>query len=234
MAKTPINEQFIKMQKLAGVITESQYVNQINEMYLDDPATVWNKEEEKGGLPFEEKESILLPFLDGAEDINMWANTSFDNLEDNMKTAVRKYLMSSPETNPNNFTDDYEIERDEPPFGNDAMFEAKKPKMTKTELKEAIRQEILAALTEDNLTEADEEEEEEEVALDAETEETPADDTEAEPNDTAGDTTNSQDVQKELTDALEAAKKLGDKKLVRQIGNALTYFTRQQISSEEV
>jgi hypothetical protein len=53
------------------------------------------------------------------------------------------------------------------------------------------------------------------------------------PDDAVGDTTDSQDVQKELTDALEAAKKLGDKKLVRQIGNALTYFTRQQISTDE-
>jgi hypothetical protein len=142
MAKTPINEQFIKMQKLAGVITESQYVNQINEMYLDDPATVWNKEEEKGGLPFEEKESILLPFLDGAEDINMWANTSFDNLEDNMKTAVRKYLTSPPKTNPNNYTDDYGIERDKSPFGDDAMFESKILK-----LRQFIREEVEKELT---------------------------------------------------------------------------------------
>ena len=42
-----------------------------------------------------------------------------------------------------------------------------------------------------------------------------------------------QDVQKELMDALDAAKKLGDKKLVRQIGNALTYFTRSQITKDE-
>jgi hypothetical protein len=33
--------------------------------------------------------------------------------------------------------------------------------------------------------------------------------------------------------ALKAAKGMGDKKLVRQIGNALTYFTRQQVSSDE-
>lgn len=42
-----------------------------------------------------------------------------------------------------------------------------------------------------------------------------------------------QSVQKELMDALEAAKAMGDEKLVRQIGNALTYFTRQQVSGEE-
>jgi len=146
-----------------------------------------------------------------------------------MSDAIKDYFAMDYTPNPNNFTDDYEIQRDEFPFGDDAMFESKKPKITKTELKEAIRQEILAALTEDNLTEA-EDEEEEEIALDAETEETPADDT---ADDATGDTTDSQDVQKELTDALEAAKKLGDKKLVRQIGNALTYFTRQQISTDE-
>lgn len=140
-----INEQFLKMQKIAGVITESQYANKINEMDVDNSTT-----------------------------------------------------------------------------------ESKKTKMTKTELKEAIRQEILAALTEDNLTEA-EDEETEEVTLDAETEEEPANDAEA----SIGGTS-SQNVQKELTDALEAAKELGDKKLIRQIGNALTYFTRQQISTEEV
>jgi len=117
-------------------------------MYLDDPATVWNKEEEKGGLPFEEKESILLPFLDGAEDIDMWANTSFDNLEDNMKTAVRKYLTSPPKTNPNNYTDDYGIERDKSPFGDDAMFESKISK-----LRQFIREEV-----EKELTKAEEEE----------------------------------------------------------------------------
>jgi len=143
-----LSEEFRKMQKLAGIITESQHTNQINEMYLDDPATVWNKEEEKGGLPFEEKESILLPFLDGAEDIDMWANTSFDNLEDNMKTAVRKYLTSPPKTNPNNYTDDYGIERDKSPFGDDAMFESKISK-----LRQFIREEV-----EKELTKAEEEE----------------------------------------------------------------------------
>ncbi len=43
-----------------------------------------------------------------------------------------------------------------------------------------------------------------------------------------------QDVQKELMDALEAAKGIGDVKLQRQISNALTYFTRQQVASSEI
>lgn len=42
-----------------------------------------------------------------------------------------------------------------------------------------------------------------------------------------------QDVQKELMDALQAAKNIGDVKLQRQISNALTYFTRQQVAGNE-
>jgi len=225
MAKTPINEQFIKMQKLAGGITESQYANQINEINIEDDLELERKWK---ALDDQEKIDIIEPYADGGE-ADSFLNLGIGEMPSDMSDAIKDYFAMDYTPNPNNFTDDYEIQRDEFPFGDDAMFESKKPKITKTELKEAIRQEILAALTEDNLTEA-EDEEEEEIALDAETEETPADDT---ADDATGDTTDSQDVQKELTDALEAAKKLGDKKLVRQIGNALTYFTRQQISTDE-
>ena len=41
------------------------------------------------------------------------------------------------------------------------------------------------------------------------------------------------DIQKELNDALEAAKAKGDEKLIRIIGNALTYFTRSQVADQE-
>jgi hypothetical protein len=227
MAKTPINEQFIKMQKLAGVITESQYVNQINEINIEDDLELERKWK---ALDDQEKLDIIEPYADGGE-ADSFLNLGIGEMPSDMSDAIKDYFTMDYTPNPNNFTDDYEIQRDEFPFGDDAMFESKKSKMTKTELKEAIRQEILAALTEDNLTEADEEEDKdaEEITIDDETEETPAEDAEA----PAGGTT-SQNVQKELTDALEAAKQLGDKKLVRQIGNALTYFTRQQISTEEV
>jgi len=231
--KTPINEQFIKMQKLAGVITESQYVTELKKLNENqDPASLWDS------LDHDEKVDLVLPWLDGGEEADEWANKSYDDLRGDMKTTIADYLSTAKTgetSNPNAYSDDImNLNRDLEDFpfdtDEDTFAESKKTKMTKTELKEAIRQEILAALTEDNLTEA---EDEEEIALDAETEETPADDTEAEPDDAAGDNTDSQDVQKELTDALEAAKKLGDKKLVRQIGNALTYFTRQQISTDE-
>ena len=90
--------------------------------------------------------------------------------------------------------------------------------MKKSQLKEYIKNEILSILNE-----AEKEEKETEV-----TSEKDVTDVEVK-----AEVPSSQDVQKELMDALEAAKKLGDKKLVRQIGNALTYFTRSQITKDE-
>jgi hypothetical protein len=132
-------------------------------------------------------------------------------------------------------TDDYGGDMDlDNPYSDD-LYESKKDKkqkITKSQLKETIRREILAALTEDN-TLTEEDEEDEEITLDAETEDTPTDDNSA--DDTPASSGGSvEEVQKDLTAALNSAKQLGDKKLVRQIGNALTYFTRQQISSEEM
>ena len=95
--------------------------------------------------------------------------------------------------------------------------------MKKSQLKEYIKNEILSILNE-----AEEKETDTEETGTEETEITPAEDTATEET-----TPSAQDVQKELMDALEAAKKLGDKKLVRQIGNALTYFTRSQITKDE-
>jgi hypothetical protein len=156
MKTQPLNEQLLKMQKIAGVISENQYIASLEEIKSK------KKEDKKG----EEEDKKV----------------------------------------------------------------DKKKKMTKDELKEAIRQEILATLTEDGgIEEAKKDEEEEETETETSSEEEimdiPADDEVA--------LASPQDVQKELMDAIEAAKRIGDKKLVRQIGNALTYFTRTQISSDE-
>jgi len=77
----------------------------------------------------------------------------------------------------------------------------------------------------DNMNEAKKKKDEEEV------EDITVDDTEmtAEPSSISP----SYDAQKELMDVLEAAKSIGDEKLVRQIGNALTYFTRTQVADKE-
>jgi hypothetical protein len=229
MAKTPINEQFIKMQKLAGVITESQYNKHINEVLglngMLDPIKKWDE------MPRDVKLDLIKPYIEDGmpED---YLDMHLGNLPMEMRTAVEDYLSNAG-------SEDMDIDMDIDmdggmdlgnPYGDD-LYESKKDKkqkITKSQLKETIRREILAALTEDSdLTE----EEEEDITLDAETEDIPADNSEDVAPTRGGSV---EEVQKDLTAALNSAKQLGDKKLVRQIGNALTYFTRQQISSEEM
>jgi hypothetical protein len=109
-------------------------------------------------------------------------------------------------------------------------------KYTKSSLKSKIKEMILKEMEtpEDELEEAKKEEapEEEMSAEEMPAEEMPAEEMPMDDEENSELTTPEQ-VQKELMQALKASKKLGDKKLTRQIGNVLTYFTRTQISSDE-
>ena len=109
-------------------------------------------------------------------------------------------------------------------------------KYTKSSLKSKIKEMILKEMEtpEDELEEAKKEEapEEEMPAEEMPSEEMPAEEIPMDDEENSELTTPEQ-VQKELMQALKASKKLGDKKLTRQIGNVLTYFTRTQISSDE-
>ena len=105
---------------------------------------------------------------------------------------------------------------------------------TKSSLKSHIKEMILKEIEDEDLEEikkaADEEAPDEESI--------PADDSEISmddemPAEEESELSTPEQVQKELMAALRASKKLGDKKLTRQIGNVLTYFTRTQISSDE-
>ena len=106
--------------------------------------------------------------------------------------------------------------------------------MKKSELKEMIRLAMLAEdeITETPMTEAEEDEdiEVEDIEIDAEEE-----DIEVESNAEAGITGDAKKVQDNLEAALISAKELGDQKLVDQIGNSITFFTRTHVvGSEEV
>jgi hypothetical protein len=98
--------------------------------------------------------------------------------------------------------------------------------MKKSHLKEYIKNEILSIINEEDKKKKERPNDEDKAAAELDANE-PID------IDSPVSISSPQDVQKELMDALEAAKSLGDKKLVRQIGNALTYFTRSQISQDE-
>jgi hypothetical protein len=119
----------------------------------------------------------------------------------------------------------YEYEK-----GKEAGEKAEKKKMKKSELKKQIKEMILAEIeSEEQLDEAKKKKKDEEEVEISATEEIPA----GEETPITEPTSPSYDVQKELMDALNAAKSIGDEKLVRQIGNALTYFTRTQVAKEE-
>jgi hypothetical protein len=133
----------------------------------------------------------------------------------------------------------YEYEK-----GKEAGEKAEKKKMKKSELKKQIKEMILAEIdidlsNDDNFYDPVAEAKKKKKDEEEETEEVTIDDTEidADEMDMGAEmpaVPAATDVQKELMDALEAAKASGDEKLVRQIGNALTYFTRSQVSKEEV
>jgi|TARA_Y100000114_G_scaffold139153_1_gene142879 hypothetical protein len=93
--------------------------------------------------------------------------------------------------------------------------------MTKEELKEMIKSSIMNEMHCANEVREQEEEieteETEEVEIDTGIQLSPEE----------------QEVQSALEKALDAAKKLGNPKLVTQIGNTITFFTRSEIIKEE-
>lgn len=109
----------------------------------------------------------------------------------------------------------------------------KEAKMTKTQLKEKIREEILSALNEEEIEEMPLDEakkDEEEVDAEVDTEvavEEPAMD--AEPAPSQGLSAEEQEIQNSLKIAYDNAVAVGDQKLADQIGNSITFFTRTHI-----
>ena len=106
---------------------------------------------------------------------------------------------------------------------------------TKSSLKSHIKEMILKEIEEEDLEEAkkaaaEEVPAEEEMPVD---DEMSMDDEMPMGDEEESELSPPEQVQKELMAGLRASKKLGDKKLTRQIGNVLTYFTRTQISSDE-
>tara|TARA_B100000963_G_C22622695_1_gene670777 strand:- start:1577 stop:1936 length:360 start_codon:yes stop_codon:yes gene_type:complete len=99
--------------------------------------------------------------------------------------------------------------------------------MTKEELKEMIKASIIDEMHCSNEVREQEEEE-------IETEETEEVETEEVPNTNRQLSDEELEVQSALEKALEAAKKINNPKLVTQIGNTITFFTRSEIIKESV
>ena len=95
--------------------------------------------------------------------------------------------------------------------------------MTKEELKEMIKASIMSEM---HCSKEVREQEEEVETEEEETEATPSDDPKLSPEEL--------EVQSALEKALEAAKKINNPKLVTQIGNTITFFTRSEVIKENV
>lgn len=109
--------------------------------------------------------------------------------------------------------------------------------MKRSELKEIIKAAMLKEADELEIDEAKKDEKEEDIEVDAEETE-PEVDLEADPEvdmgggdmDMGGETS---EVLDHLEAALEAAQSTGDEKLINQIGNTITFYTRQHVVKEE-
>ena len=103
---------------------------------------------------------------------------------------------------------------------------AMKAKMTKSELKEKIREEILAALNEEEAIDEAKKDEEVDAEVDVAVEEPAMD---AAPDPSQGLSAEEQEIQNSLKIAYDNAAAIGDQKLADQIGNSITFFTRTHI-----
>ena len=104
--------------------------------------------------------------------------------------------------------------------------EAPKAKMSKSDLKAKIREEILSALNEEEAIDEAKKDEEVDAEVDVAVEEPAMD---AAPDSSQGLTAEEQEIQNSLKIAYDNAAAIGDQKLADQIGNSITFFTRTHI-----
>tara|TARA_R110000787_G_scaffold10535_2_gene35700 strand:- start:841 stop:1380 length:540 start_codon:yes stop_codon:yes gene_type:complete len=126
-----------------------------------------------------------------------------------------------------------------------AGFEAGENKDIKSSLREKIREMVIAELEDTSLEEAKEEVEDEEVEVETE-EEVEVEDGEEEEIDVTDEETTTEEgefdapemegdegeVLSHLMKALGIAKSMDNEKLIQQLGNTVTFLTRQYISGE--
>ena len=103
---------------------------------------------------------------------------------------------------------------------------AMKSKMSKSDLKAKIREEILSALNEEEAIDEAKKDEEVDAEVDVAVEEPAMD---AAPDSSQGLTAEEQEIQNSLKIAYDNAAAIGDQKLADQIGNSITFFTRTHV-----
>lgn len=253
--KPTLNEQLARMQKIAGIIKE----NQINEAKKINLTPIQKKEffdaiedlssQEDFEYALGEAGNVLANIITNgeAEYIEDVEDFGYDAEE------VEQYAMdlageSELDENKKSYYKDAEkddaahIDALEKDMEDDAK-ETSEGKMTKSKFKEKIKEMILAELNEDStedinindtsnaydfyeskIAEAKKDEEVEDVTVDdTEVVDAPASDM------MAGESAEVSGIQANLQAAYAEAKALGDEKLITQIANTITYFTKAHI-----
>jgi len=260
--KQPLNEEFIRMQKIAGLITESTDEN------LEEGWKTWAL----GGLmslatlagigkayvpnidSLSQKDEIELAqnaYKDALknmskEDVDtLYSQVNKSNIKDNLKqnkfhitsktdketvdAAWPDMQRAALETAISKNLDRFVIDSTgsvvfiSNPTGFTAIKEENISRISKSDFKNMIREMVLAEAKKDK------KEEEVDVEVDAETEEIPTEETPTEDTPEG----NPDDILDALKTALDGAKALGDEKLIDQIGNTITFYTRVHIVGQE-
>ena len=219
-----MNNEFIRMKKLAGLITEGLYTA---EMYLEQPVAETSMKVTKKELKAKIKEMILseeTPAEEAYAEMGSMDEVSLEGIErmDNLAPvsakgslvdAARRIIYSLKQ---DGFEDedihDYLVELITTLPMEEGLFEAKKDEESNTEDVIVAKDEVPA----------------EEAPAEDVTDTTVDIDMDGTPDIDAG-SSESKAAFNKLTDAYRAAKELGDQKLIRQLANTITYFNKNII-----
>ena len=205
-----MNNEFTRMQKLAGLITENT-VNKDLSSITDDIYNYFTIEEPTSTSDDRRKYIKITYNLSDADTDEVMMDVS-NRMRDEDAMGMEEGIGA------------YEYEK-----GKEAGEKIEKEKISKSKLRDKIREMVLAemdgaaveAVDEAKKKKEDEDIDVEDVEIDTETPDVEMDED--------AETNHIQDLLDQLQDAAE---QLGDEKLLKQIGNTITFFTRQHVADK--
>ena len=204
MKKQILSEEFKRMQKMAGLITESlkEYTEEVDTLAL----TFKDSNEFEKAKEHFESNSDFYPY-----EINDEFRTFHFEVQDQVDTNNTEFYLNQELEGQTDLQGYY--------FSTESSLNENITSISKSDFKNMIREMVLAEAKKDK-----EEDVEIEDTETVDTEETPTEDTpEGNPD----------DILDSLKTALNGAKALGDEKLTDQIGNTITFYTRVHIVGQE-
>jgi hypothetical protein len=208
MKKQMLSEEFKRMQKIAGLITESlkEYTEEVDTLAL----TFKDYNEFEKAKKHFKSNSDFYPY-----EINDEFKTFHFEVQDQADADSTEFYLNEELEGQTDLQGYY--------FSTESSLNENITSISKSDFKNMIREMVLAEAKKDK------KEEEVDVEMDAETEEIPTEETPTEDTPEG----NPDDILDALKTALNGAKALGDEKLTDQIGNTITFYTRVHIVGQE-